>query len=150
MPNTDHAQPGTWVAVLTGYAAGSYRATVHTVDRRTATQIVLTNGDRFRIADGRIVGDAHSATELRPYNDRHVVDARVRGIARETTHEIDNYQRLERNRSPWEGMGADTVADRLNKIAAAVAFAVDAVAEIRRHQATGTTPATIIDNEDED
>ena len=139
MPNTDHARPGVQVAV---YNSRQYdpTATIHTVDRRTATQIVLDNGHRYRVRDGSPVAADRSGRELLPYNDPAVVNARARAAAQDMSHRLEKLSRPGPQRAPWSQMDVATVKARLDEIAAVVDEARRAVGVIVSYSVTGTTP----------
>lgn len=66
---TDWATVGARVAVQYDGWGGS-GVTIRTVERLTATQIVLDNGSRYRRDTGRVVGDGRSS--LAPLDDPKV------------------------------------------------------------------------------
>ena len=84
--DTDWITEGARVAE---YDRGHYGATARltTVERFTATQIVLANGNRYRRDTLRRVGD-HYGSELLAVDDRRVVDTLVLERLRSAFYEI--------------------------------------------------------------
>ncbi len=68
-------QPGDTVVTLLGNWRGIY--TTSTVERLTKTQIVLTNGDRYRLDDLRRVGDRYADSGLMHPDSQRAVEARA-------------------------------------------------------------------------
>lgn len=96
-------QPGDRVAVLSGAPYGGHRVDVATVERVTATQVVLEGGTRrFRRDDGREVGKQRQGgygmvAELRPLDDPQVRQLRaeqaVNGLVRRIERARDAHKR---------------------------------------------------------
>lgn len=82
-----YAQPGVEVAIVDTRAYDP-TCTVRTVKRRTATQIVLDNGDRYSVNTGRKVGKTYGPKKVRPVSDPTVVNMRARATARTALDEM--------------------------------------------------------------
>ncbi len=137
--NTDFAQPGTLVAVYDGHGSNA-TVSVHTVKRRTATQIVLDNGDKYRVSRGTRLGDDRRYQEIRPYNDPHVVDIRARQVAQTMASALIEAAKPHPQKQPFDGMDLFQVRERLDQLAAIVERARRDVGVIHTDFVNGTTP----------
>lgn len=81
MADTEYAQEGVQVAVVNTRAYDP-TCTLHTVTRRTTTQIVLDNGERYSIKYGKPVGGRAEHKALRPTTDPTVVNILARAAGR--------------------------------------------------------------------
>ncbi len=139
--NTDFAQPGIQVAVLTDRLHGGSTVEIHTVERRTETQIVLDNGTRYRVRDGKPLGDIHSSREIRPYNDPRVVDVRARQIAQAVVKAITASASPHPQEAPFTRATLFPALNGLHEIAALVDAAILQVEDIRDNFLNDTIPA---------
>lgn len=85
--------PGAKIAVLSFSMGVLSGARVHTVDRLTATQAVLSDDTRWRLKDLHPVGEARSGFStvsrvLVPLDDPRVIQARVKARLRNLHHVI--------------------------------------------------------------
>lgn len=138
--NTDFAQPGTVIAVYQDRLYGDATVTIRTVARRTANQIVLDNGDKYRVTDGLVVGDTAAGRQIRSYNDPTIVDARARQVAKAAVRALVEAAKPHPQKQPFDGMDLGQVRERLDQVAALVDQAVRDVGVIHSYFVTGTTP----------
>lgn len=106
---------GATVAELTS-GSRMYRATFTTVERFTATQVVLANGNRYRLGGGELRRHVHTTTYvLLPLNDPRVVSARITATVERASHDVEDLMRDWRNDPHPTEKPAEAAIERLQK-----------------------------------
>ncbi len=84
-PNTGWIQPGVPCALYhhSSNVEPGWRVKLHTIERITATQIVIDNGVRFRRDNLKVVGSPYSSTRLLPLDDPRVRNDLAHGRIRD-------------------------------------------------------------------
>ncbi len=86
MSSTGWVREGVQVAEFYQHWSNA-RATIATVERLTATQIILDNGNRYRRDNGKGVGDRRE--ELLPVDDYRVRNCIAAGVLSSLRHRVD-------------------------------------------------------------